>query len=156
MKKMTGTSGTQKCALELISISPEVRDSGGLFIGIHATKSPGENFKKIFKNKKLKYFELLRISNFDNQTYLDFVLKQARLRIIGEDFWKEIGKIIGKNILATFRLTVHPIVLCPDLLNPKDFRKGSTEVTTGIILGARYQKSSIEKRIKLVIQRVIL
>lgn len=57
--------------------------------------------------------------------------------------------------MATFRLTVHPIVLCPDMMNPKDFVKGNTDVSTSILLGGRYQRSSLLKRMKIVIQQVI-
>ena len=34
----------------------------------------------------------------------DLVIKQVRLRLIGEDFWKAVSKAVGQALTATFRL----------------------------------------------------
>ena len=75
----------------------------------------------------------------------DFVLKQARLKIVGEEVWKLLGKstdlkvlsnarklaiksfffidtlakLLGGALVASFKLAFHPLYLCNDYMNPE-------------------------------------
>eukprot|EP01114_Cavostelium_apophysatum_P000001 TRINITY_DN10001_c0_g1_i1.p1 TRINITY_DN10001_c0_g1~~TRINITY_DN10001_c0_g1_i1.p1 ORF type:complete len:291 (-),score=64.78 TRINITY_DN10001_c0_g1_i1:72-944(-) len=85
----------------------------------------------------------------------DFSIKQARLKIVGDEFWKVLSKVIGSAVIATFRLALHPLILCPDHLSLKDITKGKEQVSANILFGSvgkfRVKRSTVLKKLKAVI-----
>jgi len=58
----------------------------------------------------------------------DFIPRQIRLRVIGDEFWRVLGKVMGSSIVTTFRHALHPMILSPDVINiPNSFSTNSTE-----------------------------
>lgn len=85
-------------------------DSGGVCFRIRARKPPGfftSNFRLIFRT--------------------ELVVKQVRASFHGQEFWSALNKVFGTALAATFRLTLHPIFLCPDHLDPSHFKFGKDE-----------------------------
>lgn len=38
----------------------------------------------------------------------DFVPKNIRMRMIGDEFWAALARALGPKLVATFKLTFHP------------------------------------------------
>eukprot|EP00027_Filamoeba_sp_ATCC50430_P018265 CAMPEP_0168573094 /NCGR_PEP_ID=MMETSP0413-20121227/18331_1 /TAXON_ID=136452 /ORGANISM="Filamoeba nolandi, Strain NC-AS-23-1" /LENGTH=75 /DNA_ID=CAMNT_0008606281 /DNA_START=9 /DNA_END=233 /DNA_ORIENTATION=- len=70
-----------KSLIEISSVVPEFPPTGGLVLRIHAKKSP------------------------------DVAIKQLRLKLVGEEFWQALSTILGASLVATFKLTMHPITI---------------------------------------------
>lgn len=85
-----------------------------------------------------------------------FVLKQARIRIEGQQFWKVLGCLIGPTIISSFKLAFHPLYLCPDYMNANTFKSGSVDVQTSISFGLKYAHASIVKRMWWIVEHVSL
>jgi hypothetical protein len=46
----------------------------------------------------------------------DLIVKQARLKIVGEDMWKALTSMLGGAVVASFKLAFHPLYLCSDYM----------------------------------------
>lgn len=55
------------------------------------------------KARKEVVFQL--INDIINQ---DFVPKNIRMRMIGDEFWAALARALGPKLVATFKLTFHP------------------------------------------------
>ena len=77
--------------IDLVSILPDLPESGGFFLNINGRKRSGTQ-------------QLFWVISTIILTYLDFVVKQVRLKINGDEFWKTLSDVVGSKIIATFRL----------------------------------------------------
>lgn len=64
----------------------------------------------------------------------ELVVKQVRASFHGQEFWSALNKVFGTALAATFRLTLHPIFLCPDHLDPSHFKFGKDEAIFDVFL----------------------
>jgi len=46
----------------------------------------------------------------------DLIVKQARLKIVGDDIWKTLANMLGGAVIASFKLAFHPLYLCSDYM----------------------------------------
>ena len=66
-------------------------------------------------------------------------MKQVRFSFHGSEFWTVFSKVFGIALTATFRLTLHPVFLCPDHLDPSLFKFGKDEVIFDVIIWHLYE-----------------
>jgi len=64
----------------------------------------------------------------------DLVITHARVVIEGE-IWDTMGQVLGSSLVSFIRMAIHPVKLCPSYMNPTDFVKGSSSVTTVLHFG---------------------
>jgi len=64
----------------------------------------------------------------------DFVITHARAVLEGE-IWDAMRDVLGSSLVSFVEMAVHPIKLCPSYMNPSDFKKGFTNVTTVLHFG---------------------
>ncbi|KAH3760893.1 hypothetical protein Pelo_7295 [Pelomyxa schiedti] len=82
-------------------------------------------------------------------------VNQVVLKFIGDEFWTALSKAMGPFWVSTFKHVLHPVSLCPSMMNPMDFHKGSGTFSSKIVFGAgnpikitrRYLNSYLESLI---------
>ena len=69
-------------------------------------------------------------------------LRQAYLRIVNEPFWLALAHVAPPSLVSAFRLTMHPLALCPAVLDPEEFTLGNAEVDATLQLGTGQRGTS--------------
>ena len=87
------------------------------------------------------------------------MVKQVRLKIIGETLWTALGEMFGPSVVATFRFAVHPIGITNEMMDISQLKsKGAAVVETKLLFGAsgkyKLKSSTVIKKLKAVIERV--
>jgi len=88
----------------------------------------------------------------------EFIISQARLSLLGDILWRQLGVIFGSGKVAAAKLAMHPITLCPNFLQISSLVKGENEFDIYLRLGVKGQstvikKSSLVKKLTSIIQQ---
>lgn len=125
--------------LTVDSVSFDLPSSGGLEIQLFL--------------KKEKTFVVSNKENVRCKLVGFFFKKKFSLKkkIKRDGFWKTLGQVFGSSLISTFKIGFHPIYLCPDMLDPKEFKKGEEVAEIKILLGQKFPRHSYIKRFEWIV-----
>lgn len=82
---------------------------------------------------------------------IDLAIRQARMKICGEQFWTTLSSAMGPLRISVFRNMYHPVTLCPAFLDPAPLSEGVEKVAVRFAFGTPAQpKRLIVSRDKLL------
>eukprot|EP00026_Physarum_polycephalum_P005409 Phypoly_transcript_05443.p1 GENE.Phypoly_transcript_05443~~Phypoly_transcript_05443.p1 ORF type:complete len:648 (+),score=125.59 Phypoly_transcript_05443:290-1945(+) len=114
-------------ALQLHSVHVDLPETGGLVFTLRGTKDPR------------------------------FSITQAKWIFEGKEFWTTLGDVFGHGMVSGAKMTLHPVDLCPNLMDPSDLAAGKVEfemnIRAGVAGTSRPMKhSTVLKKLNLIIK----